>query len=240
MHDPLMPPALSVIIPACNEADRIADTVQAVRAVLPGAEIVVVDDGSTDGTGAAAKRAGATSVLVNERNLGKGRSLERGIAAAQGEVLLFLDADLGESAGGATPLLSPVLEGRADMTIAVLPAAKSKGGFGFVVRTAGWGIRRCTGFVARAPVSGQRAVRREVLAAVGGLACGYGIETALTIDALNHGFRVVEVEVPLRHRETGRNLQGFLHRGKQWRQIVRALVPRLVQSACRRRRRPVT
>jgi len=227
-----MPPhcAVSIIIPAYNEADRIGDTVAAVLRFAGVREVVVVDDGSPDGTAQVATDAGASSVLVNEKNLGKGRSLMRGVEASSGGVLLFLDADLGDTASAAEALLPPVVSGDADMTIAVLPAAKKKGGFGFVLRTAAWGIRKCTGFEARAPISGQRAIRRKLLDELGGLADGYGIEFALTIDALHHGFRIQEVDVPFEHRETGRDLAGFMHRAKQLRQIARALAPRLIRA----------
>ena len=92
-----MPPhcAVSIIIPAYNEADRIGDTVAAVLRFAGVREVVVVDDGSPDGTAQVATDAGASSVLVNEKNLGKGRSLMRGVEASSGGVLLFLDADLG-------------------------------------------------------------------------------------------------------------------------------------------------
>ena len=226
---------VSIIIPALNEADRIGDTVRAVGTLAGVTEVVVVDDGSSDETAQVAERAGASQVVVNDRNLGKGRSLMRGVDASEGEVLLFVDADLGSTASLAEPLLAPVLEDRADMTVAVLPTAKKRGGFGFVLWTAEWAIRKCTGFSPRAPLSGQRAIRREVLDRIGGLAGGFGIEAALTIDALQSGARVLEVDVPFEHRETGRDLAGFLHRGKQWRQVVKPLIPRVVKSVLFRR-----
>src|ERR1700729_4102527 len=113
-----MPGDLAVVIPAKKEADRIGATVRA-AAGLPGADlIVVVDDGSSDGTAAAAQRAGAR-VVRHPRNRGKAAALETGAAAvarlesaAPGEAivhhLLFLDADLGDTAAAAGPLVKPV------------------------------------------------------------------------------------------------------------------------------------
>src|ERR1700745_4130214 len=122
---------VAVVIPARNEADRIRQTVTA-AAGLPGVGLVVViDDGSRDGTGAIARRAGAV-VLRHVRNRGKAAAMQSG-ANAVGLVdqrerrdsprhLLFLDADLAESAAQAGPLAEPVLADQADMTIAIFAA----------------------------------------------------------------------------------------------------------------------
>jgi dolichyl-phosphate beta-glucosyltransferase len=89
---------LSVVIPAFQEADRIAAAVAAVRAALAGVdgglEVLVVDDGSTDGTAAAARGAGADQVLVHPRNRGKGAAVRTGVLAASGRTVAFTDADL--------------------------------------------------------------------------------------------------------------------------------------------------
>jgi glycosyltransferase involved in cell wall biosynthesis len=90
--------SVSVIIPAYNEADAVAETVGAVRATLAGSgirgfEIVVVDDGSADRTAQEAADAGAR-VIVNVHNLGYGASLKRGIAAANNDTIMIIDADM--------------------------------------------------------------------------------------------------------------------------------------------------
>ncbi|MDI3281269.1 MAG: glycosyltransferase family 2 protein, partial [Bacillota bacterium] len=82
--------------------------------------------------------------------------------------------------------------------------------------------------------SGQRAVRRRVLEAVGGFADGFGAEVALTIDAARCGFRIGEVPVEMWHAETGRDLAGFWHRGIQFCQVARSLWPRFWGSRRRR------
>ena len=152
-----MPPTsdVAVVIPARNESDRIGATVAA-AAGLPGVDVVVVvDDGSDDGTAAAAERAGA-SVMRHARNRGKAAAMETGAEAIRlleaGEAracprhLLFLDADLAESAAGAAPLTGPVRSGEADMTIAVFSNRARKGGYGLVVALSGSGIMRATGW----------------------------------------------------------------------------------------------
>jgi dolichyl-phosphate beta-glucosyltransferase len=90
-------PALSVVVPAFNEAARLPPTLETVRAYLAASgiphEIVVVDDGSADATAEVARAAGAT-LLRNERNRGKGHAARRGMLAARGARRLMTDADL--------------------------------------------------------------------------------------------------------------------------------------------------
>lgn len=218
---------ISALIPARNEADRVGATVRAVRAALaalpaPDSEVIVVDDGSTDATAQLAGAAGAR-VVRRERNSGKGAALNAGLRECRGEIILTIDADLGESASEAGKLAAPVLAGQADMTVAVLPAAGKSGGFGTVVRLARWGIRRATGQEVAAPLSGQRAIRREVLDALGGFEEGFGVETGLTLDALRRGYRVVDVPAAIEHRALGRTARGFAHRAKQLLHVARVL-----------------
>src|SRR5690606_33540787 len=111
---------VSVVIPAFNEAERLPTTLAALHG-LPGlSEVIVVDDGSTDDTAEAARRAGARVIRLAQ-NRGKGAALQAGTAAARGDVLLLLDADVGETAGEARKLLEPVLRGEADLVIGAFP-----------------------------------------------------------------------------------------------------------------------
>jgi len=226
---------VAVVIPARNEADRIRQTVTA-AAGLPGVGlVVVVDDGSRDGTGTVARGAGAV-VLRHARNRGKAAAMQSG-ANAVGLVdqrerrecprhLLFLDADLAESAAQAGPLTDPVRADRADMTIAVFAATVKLGGHGLVVGLSGTGIRRAVGWQPAQPLNGQRCLTRAAFEAARPLARGWGVETALTIDLLRQGFRVTEVEVELAHRATGTGLGAQLHRAHQLADVARALAVR--------------
>jgi hypothetical protein len=230
-----MPPRgdVAVVIPAKNEADRIQATVTA-AAGIPGADlVVVVDDGSRDGTAAVAESAGAI-VLRHSRSRGKGAALETGAEAvrllerddAQRHYLLFLDGDLAGSAGCAGALVQPVRDGQADMTIAVFTDRMRAGGHGFVIGLSGAGIRRATGWAPAQPLNGQRCLTRAAFEAARPLAAGWGVETGLTIDLLRQGFRVTEVEVPMAHRATGTDWQAQLHRARQFAGVARALATR--------------
>jgi glycosyltransferase involved in cell wall biosynthesis len=236
----MSPGDLAIIIPAKNEVDCIAATVAA-AATLAGADIVVVvDDGSTDETAEAAAGAGA-HVVRHARNRGKAAAMETGAEAvrliesgAAGPVvtgsgprhLLFLDADLGDSAAEAGPLAGPVRGGTADMTIAVFTTRVRKGGFGIVMATSGAGIERATGWRPAQPLNGQRCLTRAAFTAALPLAPGWGAETGMTIDLLRKGMRVTEVAVPLSHRATGNDWRAQIHRLRQLADVVRALAAR--------------
>lgn len=188
-------------------------------------EVVVVDDGSADRTAAEAERAGAR-VLRLGRGRGKGYALAAGCDAVAGaEVILLADADLGASAANLRPVLEPVLDGRADIAVAA-PRPGAPSGFGLVEAFARWGIRRTTGRTVSRPLSGQRAIRAEVIGSIR-FAGGFGVETAMTIDALRAGFRLLEVPCDFTHARTGRTIAGFVHRFRQGFDIARALRTRL-------------
>lgn len=216
-------PRVAVLIPAYNEADLIGDTVAAALAMPDITEVVVIDDGSDDDTASVASVAGAR-VMVLAENAGKGAALNAGIAEVEADVYLMIDADLGATASETYRLLEPVLAGHADLSIAAMTAPKGhRGGFGFVMKLSRWAIRKLGGMVVTAPLSGQRAFRREIIESIGGFERGFGVETAMTIDALRHGYKVVEVPLPLTHRVSGRNWAGFMHRGRQFVHILRAV-----------------
>jgi hypothetical protein len=199
------------------------------------AEVLVVSDGSDDTTADRALEAGA-HCLDLPRNIGKGGALNAGLAALMGRVaerlspepaaLLLADADLAETAARLGRLLDPVLAGEADLAIADLPAQQGAGGFGVAMGLARRGMARATGRTMAEPLSGQRAVRWEALPALLPFAPGFGVEVAMTIDALRAGLRVVEIEVDLHHNPTGKDLSGILHRARQARAISRELTRR--------------
>jgi glycosyltransferase involved in cell wall biosynthesis len=245
-----MDPDTFIIVTAHDEADRIEATLRALARAFPGAPVWVADDGSRDETARIAQRAGAT-VVASRRSIGKGGAatlaardalsrlgLDAAVAGASGAdsperaprldaspVAVLCDGDLGESAALLAPLADAVRAGRADLAVAAF-ASRLGGGLGLVVGFARAAIRRRCGLELQAPISGQRALRVEVLADVLPFAAGFGMELAMTLDAARAGHRVVEIELDLCHRVTGRTLSGFAHRARQLLDCLRAYLAR--------------
>ena len=196
---------LTVLVAARDEERSIGDTVRAIRKALPDAEVIVADDGSRDDTAAVAERAGAA--VVRLPRLGKGQALSLAEREARLGVLLLCDADLDGD-------VRPLLDAGADLAIAAF-AERQGGGFGIAKRAAQALIRLRSGFEAREPLSGQRALSPRARAACFPTAPGFGCEVRMTIDGARQGLRLTELELPLRHRATGRDAPGFAHRARQ-------------------------
>lgn len=221
-------PTVMALVAAFDEEETIARTVKALAGIEAISEIVVIADGSTDRTPEEASGAGAR-VLVAPRRLGKGRAIDSALDRLEpAEVYVLVDGDVGETAAETSALLGEVLGGRLDLAIGRLPRLEG-GGFGLVKAFSRWAIRAIAGFQADEPLSGQRAVTGTALEACRPLAPGFGMETAMTIDAVRLGFRVGEVPVDMRHRPTGRTVAGFTHRAGQGLAILRSVVPRLLR-----------
>jgi glycosyltransferase involved in cell wall biosynthesis len=219
-----VPDSLAVVVAAHNEADRIGETVKALREALPSAVVWVADDASGDGTAEVAMSAGAR-VVSRGRPHGKGGNVSAAAEAAlsDGEppaLVLLCDGDLGNSAARLGPLVAAVEAGECDLAVAAF-GKRVGGGFGLALGFARWAIHRLCGFEAEAPISGQRALTVEVLRATLPFARGYGMEIGMTVDAVRAGYRVGEYELDLSHRATGRSLAGFIHRARQLLDFVR-------------------
>jgi glycosyltransferase involved in cell wall biosynthesis len=211
-------PEIAVVVSAYNEADRLGETLAALREAFPGARLLVADDHSEDATPQVATAGGAELVRA-PRHGGKGgantlavRQLLEG--GGPPHALVLCDGDLGASARELPRLVEALDRGDGDLAVATF-ARRVGGGFGVAVGFSRWAIRRRAGLELAAPISGQRALRPEVASAVLPFAPGFGMETAMTIDAHRAGFRLVEVELPLEHRATGRTVGGFVHRFRQ-------------------------
>ncbi len=214
--------SISAILPAFNEERNLPDTLKSLREISDIKEIIVVDDGSQDDTNRLAREL-ADHVIALPGNCGKGEAMKQGYLAAKGEIVVFLDSDLGQTASLAHLLIQPVQQGVADMSIAIFPPAQKKSGFGLVKGLARTGIKKLTGFQPVSPLSGQRAMTREAADAVQHWNVRFGIEVGMTIDVLRAGLRVVETPISFSHRETGRDLAGFIHRGRQMVDVGRML-----------------
>jgi len=209
---------VAVLVAARDEESTIATTVAALKEQFPGAEVIVADDGSRDATADEAERAGARVVVLPAR--GKGQALTFAEQAAPPGPLVLADADLvGE--------LAPLADTDDDLAVAAF-AERRGGGFGIAKAIARELIRLRSGFAAREPLSGQRYLSASARETTFPLAAGFGCEVRMTIDAARAGLRVSELELPLSHHETGRDLRGFVHRGRQLVDALLAAGPQAV------------
>jgi hypothetical protein len=196
---------LTILVAARDEESVVGNTVAALRRAFPDAEVIVADDGSRDGTADAAEEAGAVVLRLPRR--GKGQALSAAERAAPPGRLLLCDADLSGE-------LAPLLEDGADLVVAAF-AERIGGGFGIAKHVARSLIELLAGIDQREPLSGQRALSPAARTACFPVAAGFGCEVRMTIDAARAGLHVREIELPLRHRATGRDRGGFVHRARQ-------------------------
>jgi glycosyltransferase involved in cell wall biosynthesis len=218
-------PDTIVIVSAYNEAERLPDTLSALDQAFPGARVIVADDGSRDATPHVALQDGVELVRT-PTTIGKGGAMtlaaQRIMARAlepDAPVIVLCDADLGPSARELPALAETVLDGGCDLAIGRF-RVKVGGGFGLALSFSRWATRTLAGVDLAAPISGQRAMRGEVLAAVVPFGARFGMETAMNVDAARAGFRIAEVELDLAHRATGKSWAGFLHRARQLKDFV--------------------
>jgi len=209
---------VSAVIPAYNEAERIGAVLEPLRATPLVDEIVVVDDGSTDGTAEIAKRYGVKLIRLPE-NKGKAAALDAGVRAAEGDVLLFLDADLvGLRPEHIEKLLSAYREGDAEIVIGVF--REGRAGTDFSMRIAPF-------------LSGQRVLSRRVWERMRGTVeeMEFGVEAALTKLALKEGWRHKKVELEgvshVRKEEKRGLAAGVADRLAMYWDILRSLVKRI-------------
>ena len=191
---------LSLILPAKNEAEGLRRTLPGIRERLPEAEILVVDDGSTDATAAVAREFGAT-VLSSPYSMGNGAAIKRGARVATGDVLVFLDAD-----GQHDAALIPRLIGRLDEGYDMVVGARGWDGQASVGRGLANGFynrlaSEMTGHAVRDLTSGFRVVRaekfREFLHL---LPNGFSYPTTITMAFFRSGYAVAYEPIPVAQR----------------------------------------
>lgn len=192
--------SLSIVLPAKNEAEGLRRTLPALRQQVPDAQIIVVDDGSTDETAAVAKEHGAT-VLVAPYSMGNGAAIKRGAREASGEVIVFMDAD-----GQHDPACIPQLLARLEQGFDMVVGARNWSGQAGMSRGAAnafynWLATRMTGSQVKDLTSGFRAVRadkfREFLHL---LPNGFSYPTTSTMAFFRSAYAVAYEPIPVAKR----------------------------------------
>jgi glycosyltransferase involved in cell wall biosynthesis len=210
---------MTAVLPAYNEAQTLGAVLMALLPVAQVNQILVVDDGSTDGTDDVVRSQCALDPRLRlirlERNAGKAQAMLTGAVHARHDLILFLDADLiGLDTGHIRALIEPVARGNVAMSIARFVAGR---------RQTNWS-HRLMPFL-----SGQRCLRWSYFADTPGFAeAGWSVEVALSLHAQRHGYPVIQV--PWRgvtHRmrpEKRAGLAGYWSHVRMWAEIGRYLV----------------
>jgi glycosyltransferase involved in cell wall biosynthesis len=173
---------VAAVIPAYNEAGRIGRVLEVLRAIPELSEIIVVSDGSTDGTYEIACNVPGVHAIQLTRNRGKGGAMLAGARHAQADVLLFFDADLiGLTPQHVRDLIAPVCTGDVDMATGIFQGGR-------------WATDLAQYF--SPGITGQRAIRRDVFLRIPNLdTVGYGIELAITYYVRHNGYATSRVVI---------------------------------------------
>jgi glycosyltransferase involved in cell wall biosynthesis len=190
---------VAIVIPAYQAASTLAAVVARTRDAVPDARVIVVDDGSSDGTGDAGTGQGVV-VLTHPRNRGKGVALRAGIARAcadGADIVVTLDADGQHPAGEIPRLLQPITAGSADL---VLGARARNGTMPVSRRFTNWLSAHLATRIGGQPIrdaqTGFRAFTRALAQQVRPAGDRYEFEANFLLEALRAGYRVASVEVP--------------------------------------------
>lgn len=200
-----MQPGVSVVIPALNEAESIGHVV----AAMPWgriAECIVVDNGSTDGTGAVAA-AGGARVITSPRGYGAAMHAGAEAALSTSEIVVFLDGDGADVPGEMPRLIDPIARGEADFVIGSRIRGEREPGAMlasqiFAAHLIGFLVRVFYGF-RYTDMGSFRAIRREALEAMHMREMTYGWNLEMQIKAVRNGLRIAEVPVTHRRRMGG-------------------------------------
>jgi glycosyltransferase involved in cell wall biosynthesis len=219
-------PGVAVIIPTLNEVEAIAKVIAELPTSIVS-EIIVADSGSTDGTQAAARAAGARVLETQERGYGRACALAAEMAGADCDIIVFMDGDGADRADLLAQLVAPIQYGTQDFVIASRvrglrdPHAMSLHQVvaGHVL---GFAVGVLTG-VRYTDMCAFRAIRRDALRGLALREMTYGWNIEMQIQAARHGLRILEVPLPYRCRVGGQSKVAGSLRGSlraAWRIIL--------------------
>ena len=199
---------VSVIIPAYNEQSTISEIIQRVRAVELHDEIIVVDDGSSDGTREILQKLPAAddlSVIYHEQNCGKGAAVRTGIQRASGDIILIQDADLEYDPREYPALLQPILEGRAKVVYGSRFLGGPRKAMFFSHMLGNKVLTLITNLLYDTILSdmetGYKVFRAEVVKGMPLRARRFEFEPEITARVLRKGIRIYEVPISYNGRE---------------------------------------
>lgn len=215
---------VSVVIPTYNCGKTILRTVKSVESFNCLKQIIVINDGSKDKTEDIIKKENVELVSLS-KNRGKGFALGEGVKRAKGDIILFLDADLGETAKEGEKLINELLN-NSKLDI-VCGSFSTPGGFGFLLRFTRFIFRKFFNKDFKSPLSGQKAIKKSVALSLMPFEAGYGVEVGILLKAIKKGYKIAEIPVNMDHERTGKDIKGIIHRAIQFKDIIRVFLKHL-------------
>ncbi len=215
----MSPTRVSIIIPCYNESQSVGNVIHKVRTLLPDAEIIAVDDGSSDNTAEEALRAGAI-VFRHPYNIGNGAAVKTGIRKATGEILVFMDADGQHDPEDVPRLLSHLPEH--DMVV----GAQSMQGQATLMRGLGnkvynWLATYVAKFRVQDLTSGFRAIKADIAKGfIYLLPNTYSYPTTITLGVLRSGMSVKYIPIKVRKRQKGASHISLIRDGVRFFMII--------------------
>src|SRR5579863_6544460 len=212
---------VSFLIPAYNEAATIGEVLERISELgLADAQVLVVDDGSTDDTKAIAEAAGAT--VISQANGGKGAAIRTAIASAEGEIAVIQDADMEYDPAEVPELIEPIVRGSADVVFGSrLRGGKPQRAHLFWHLVGNRFLSLLTNILYNTTLSvmetGYKAFRRDVIRSLDLRENGFGVEPEITAKVCKQGLRIYELPISYygRTREEGKKIT--------WQDGVRAI-----------------
>lgn len=226
-REPPMDENVTAVVPAYNEGERIVQTITALKNIGCITEIIAIDDGSKDNTMEVLQNCHGIKVIQNPVNKGKGYAVRAAMIYVTNPYVLLVDGDLCSSAAELKKLAEHDKISPKTMLAAVYPKPLKKGGFGMVKKLAGGSLHMLCRRSSASVLSGQRLIYADFLREIQ-LPDRFGLEFKITLEALRRNMDIIDVPLEIRHRETGRDLQGFVHRGRQFINILRVVVGELM------------
>lgn len=215
--------SITVVIPVYNEEKYIDKTIKGISQFKFIDNIVIVDDGSTDGTLNKIKNYNVEIIKLN-KNTGKGFAIKKAIRDRDFDILVLIDGDLGYTSKEIIKLINPIIEEKCDVSIAKFPKLNKKYGFGLVKTLSKIGVYIYTGKTLNCTLSGQRVYTKKSIENIKYVPDKFGIEVAMTIQALEQNLKIKEIDVNMKHRVTKKDIKGFFHRGRQFIHIFITLI----------------
>jgi glycosyltransferase involved in cell wall biosynthesis len=200
--DRVRAPILSIVIPAYNERKTILQIIELVRQLDVDKQIIVVDDGSTDGTRdilASLPAADDLDIFLHESNQGKGAALQTGFRLAEGEIVIVQDADLEYTPQDILKVIEPILQNKADVVYGSRYLEDNHQNSSWIHRFGNWLLTQLSNWTHGQNLTDMetcyKAIRRSILQDIRIDQQRFGFEPEITAKLARRGEKILEVPV---------------------------------------------